>query len=86
MRLFPITIDVDKITPEMLEWAILQNASIDDNNNIKFNNSKKSTKTRLHFNYTEKSSALLFLLMFDSHVVSHNMKELEGVNSIYATT
>jgi uncharacterized membrane protein len=85
MRLFPITIDVDKITSEMLDWAILQNARVDDDNNITFSNSKKSTKTRLHFNYTEKSSALLFLLIFDSHVVSHNMKELEGVKSLYDT-
>ena len=86
MRLFPITINVKEITEEMLKWAELQNAKIEYKRYITFPNSKRSTTTRLHFNYTEKSTALLFLMIFNQNVISHNMKELEGVKELYATT
>jgi hypothetical protein len=86
MRLFPITIDVKEITDEMIKWAETQNAKIEYEKFITFPNSKRSTKTRLHFNYTEKSTALLFLMIFNQHVIQHNMEELNVIKDLYVTT
>jgi uncharacterized membrane protein len=86
MRLFPITIDVKEITDEMIKWAETQNAKIEYEKFITFPNSKQSTSTRLHFNYTEKSTALLFLMIFNQHVTQHNMEELNVIKDLYVTT
>ena len=86
MRLFPITIDVKEITDEMIKWAETQNAKIEYEKFITFPNSKQSTRTRLHFNYTEKSTALLFLMIFNQHVTQHNMEELNVIKDLYVTT
>ena len=96
MRLYPITIDISKLTEEMITWAETQGAEIADNllhkrTIVRFPNSKASAYMgmdgmRLHFNYSEKNTALLFLLMFDNYVVKHNMEELKNIKDIYATT
>lgn len=95
MRLYPITIDISKLTEEMVTWAETQGAEIADNllhkrTIVRFPNSKASAYMgmggmRLHFNYSEKNTALLFLLMFDNYVVKHNMEELKNIKDIYAT-
>lgn len=95
MRLYPITIDISKLTEEMVTWAETQGAEITDDSLhkrtiVRFSNSKASAYTgmdgmRLHFNYSEKNTALLFLLMFDNYVINHNMEELKNIKDIYAT-
>lgn len=95
MRLYPITIDISKLTAEMITWAEMQGAEITDDSLhkrtiVRFANSKASAGVsgngmRLHFNYSEKNTALLFLLMFDNYVINHNMEELKNIKDIYAT-
>jgi hypothetical protein len=95
MRLYPITIDINKLTDEMIDWAQSQEANIYFDSTkkittIQFQNSKISVQQRngcmrLHLDFSQKNSALLFLLLFRDHIVNHNMKELEGVRELYDT-
>ena len=95
MRLFPITIDIAKLTDEIIEWARMQEAEINYDSvkkitTIQFQNSKVSVQQRnggmrLHLDFSQRNSALLFLLLFRDNIVNHNMKELEGVKDLYVT-
>lgn len=80
----------------MVTWAEMQGAEITDDayrqrTIIRFPNSKASAwvggeSMRLHFNYSEKNTALLFLLVFNQNVINHNMEELKNIKDQYATT
>lgn len=84
MRLYPITIDVNKISDQILNWAETQGAVVDhDRETIIFPNSKLSKGSRLHFDLSQRQSALLFLLLFDNCIINHNMKELNEVKDLY---
>lgn len=95
MRLFPITIDIDKLTDEIIDWARTQEATVFSDpkkkaTTIQFQNSKISVQQRngsmrLHLDFSQRNSALLFLLLFRDNIVNHNMKELEGVKDLYVT-
>jgi len=95
MRLFPITIDIDKLTDEIIDWACTQEATVvldpkKKATTIQFQNSKISVQQRngsmrLHLDFSQRNSALLFLLLFRDNIVNHNMKELEGVKDLYVT-
>jgi hypothetical protein len=97
MRLYPITIDIENLTDDMIVWAAAQGADIFYQHSelrtvIKFPNSKPSAPVgrigmRLHFNNTQRGQALLFLLSFPNHVIKHNIEEINnGVENLYATT
>ena len=84
MRLFPITIDVTKISDEILNWAEIQGAIVNHaERTIVFQNSKLSRGSRLHFDFSQKQLALLFLMLFDNIIIKHNMTELQGVKDLY---
>lgn len=95
MRLFPITIDIDKLTDEIIDWAHTQEAIVvldpkKKATTIQFQNSKISVQQRnggmrLHLDFSQRNSALLFLLLFRDNIVNHNMTELEGVKDLYVT-
>lgn len=95
MRLYPITIDIDKLTDEIIDWAHTQEAIVvldpkKKATTIQFQNSKISVQQRngsmrLHLDFSQRNSALLFLLLFRDNIVNHNMKELEGVKDLYVT-
>jgi hypothetical protein len=98
MRLYPITIDIENLTPDMIVWATAQGADIFYQHSpevrtvIRFPDSKPSAPVgrkgmRLHFNNTQRGQALLFLLSFPNHVIKHNIEEINnGVENLYATT
>lgn len=103
MRLFPVTIDINQITDDMIVWAKNQGADVwsdpdemgnvykNDQHiviNIRIPNSKtskvhKSYGGRLHFDNSQKESALLFLLQYNEHIVNHNMTELNSQENVF---
>lgn len=93
---YGITIDVDNLNEEMIEWFKLIDGTIAKKEHynyrgqqltktyVAYNGGKSchylqdgSSHVRLHFRGVDASTASVFILKFNDHIVQHNLKRME---------